>query len=149
MSFLNKLKSMTSKASSEIADQFNRVKNKDVMEAVVASCTYVAYADGRITSEEKNKMLGFLQHTECLRMYKTDDVIETFGKFTRKFEFDQDIGKSEVFNALAKVKEHNEKELVVRACVIIANSDGNFDQSEKKAVEEICGKFGLSASQFT
>lgn len=148
MSFLNSLKSFTSKASSEVADQFNRIKNKDVMEAVVAGCTLVAYADGNVSPEEKQKMIGFLQHTECLKMFKTDAVIETFGKFSRKFEFDKDIGKSEVLNALAKVTKEEEKKLVVRACIIIANSDGNFDNSEKDTIRQICQVFKLNASEF-
>lgn len=148
MSFFSSLKSLTSKASSEMVDQFNRIKNKDVMEAVVGACTLVAYADGNISSEEKNKMRGFLEHSECLKMYKTEEVIETFGKFTRKFEFDKGIGESEVFKALAAITKQDEKELIVRACIIIANSDGKFDESEKQVVRTICGQFGLSASSF-
>lgn len=148
MSFLSSLKSFTNKASSEMVDQFNRIKNKDVMEAVVASCTLVAYADGTISASEKTKMVGFLEHSECLKMYKTDEVIETFGKFSRKFEFDKDIGESEVFKKLAAITKQDEKELIVRACIIIANSDGNFDESEKQVVRKICGQFGLNASTF-
>lgn len=148
MSFLSSLKSLTSKASSEMVDQFNRVKNKDVMVAVVGSCTLVAYADGTISSEEKNKMRGFLEHTECLKMYKTEEVIDTFGKFTRKFEFDKGIGESEVFKALAAITKEDEKELIVRACIIIANSDGKFDESEKKVVRAICDQFRLNASNY-
>lgn len=148
MSFLSTLKSFGNKASSEIADQFNRFKNKEMMEAVVASCTLVAYADGRISPEEKNKMLGFLQNTECLRMFSTESVIETFGKFSRKFEFDKGIGVSEVYNALGKITKEEEKKLIVRACIIIANSDGNFDQSEKAAVRDICETLKLRAEEF-
>lgn len=53
MSFLNSLKSLTNKASSEVSNQFNRIKNRDIMLGVVAGCTYVAYADGRVSQEEK------------------------------------------------------------------------------------------------
>lgn len=148
MSFLNSLKSFTSKASSEITDQFNRVKNKDIMVGVVASCTYVAYADGRVSPEEKNKMIGFLQNSECLKMYKADEVIDTFGKFSRKFEFDKDMGVAEVFKALGAISKTDEKKLIVRACIMIANSDGNFDQSEKEAVRKICKELGLDSSEF-
>lgn len=148
MSFLNSLKSLTSKASSEVSDQFNRIKNRDIMLAVVAGCTYVAYADGRVSQEEKNKMLGFLQNSECLKMYKSDDVIDTFGKFSRKFEFDKDMGIAEVFKALGSITKVDEKKLIVRACIMIANSDGNFDQSEKEAVRKICKELSLDSSEF-
>lgn len=148
MSFLNSLKSLTSKASSEVSDQFNRIKNRDIMLGVVAGCTYVAYADGRVSQEEKNKMLGFLQNSECLKMYKADDVIDTFGKFSRKFEFDKDMGIAEVFKALGSITKVDEKKLIVRACIMIANSDGNFDQSEKEAVRKICKELSLDSSEF-
>lgn len=148
MSFLNTLKSLTNKASSEITDQFNRIKNKDIMVGVVAGCTYVAYADGRVSQEEKSKMLGFLQNSECLKMYKSDEVIDTFGKFSRKFEFDRDMGIAEVFKALGAVSKIDEKKLIVRACIMIANSDGNFDQSEQEAVRKICRELGLDSSEF-
>lgn len=148
MSFLNSLKSFTNKASSEISDQFNRLKNKEIMEGVVAACTYVAYADGRVSQEEKNKMLGFLQNSECLKMYKSEAVIETFGKFSRKFEFDKDMGVAEVFKALGGITKTDEKKLIVRACIMIANSDGNFDQNEKEAVRKICKELDIEASEF-
>lgn len=148
MSFLNSLKSLTNKASSEITDQFKRIKNKEIMEGVVAACTYVAYADGKVSSEEKNKMLGFLQNSECLKMYKPDAIIDTFGKFSRKFEFDKDMGISEVFKALGGITKIDEKKLIVRACIMIANSDGNFDQNEKEAVRKICKELGLDSSEF-
>jgi tellurite resistance protein TerB len=148
MSFLNSLKSFTSKASSELTDQFNRIKNKEIMEGVIAGCTYVAYADGNVSQEEKNKMLGFLQNSECLKMYKADDVIATFGKFSRKFEFDRDMGVAEVFKAMGGITKTDEKKLIVRACIIIANSDGNFDQSEKEAVRKICKELNIDSSEF-
>lgn len=148
MSFLDSIKSFTNKASSEITDQFNRIKNKEIMEAVVAGCTYVAYADGSVSSAEKNKMLGFLQNSECLKMYKTDAVVDTFGKFSRKFEFDKDMGIAEVFKALGGITKVDEKKLIVRACIMIANSDGNFDQNEKEAVRKICRELNLDSSEF-
>lgn len=148
MGFFDSLKSAASKATSDITDQFNRIKNKDVMEAVVAGCTYVAYADGNVSSSEKTKMLGFLQHTECLKMYKTDEVVNAFNKYSGKFDFDSSIGKSETLAALGKVKDQEERKLVVRACVIIANSDGNFDESEKKVIREICSVYSLNPSEY-
>lgn len=148
MSFLNTLKSLTNKASSEISDQFNRIKNKEIMEAVVAACTYVSYSDGRVSPEEKNKMLGFLQNSECLKMYKPESVVETFGKFSRKFEFDKDMGITEVFKALGGITKTEEKKLIVRACIMIANSDGNFDQNEKEAVRKICKELSLDSFEF-
>lgn len=148
MSFLNSLKSFTSKASSELTDQFNRIKNKEIMVGVVAGCTYVAYADGNVSQEEKSKMLGFLQNSECLKMYKSEDVMDTFGKFSRKFEFDRDMGVAEVFKALGGITKTDEKKLIVRACIMIANSDGNFDQSEKEAVRKICKELDIDSSEF-
>lgn len=148
MSFLSTLKNLTNKASSEVADQFNRIKNKEMMEAVVAGCTLVAYADGTVSSEEKNKMLGFLKNTECLKMYKTDAIIETFTKYANKFEFDKSIGESEVFKALGQISKLDEKKLIVRACIIIANSDGNFDESEKAVIKKIAREFNVDASEF-
>lgn len=148
MSFLDNIKSFANKATNDITDQFNRVKNKDVMEAVVAGCTLVAFADGDVSSAEKNKMLGFLKNTEYLKMFKTDSVIETFNKFAGKFEFDKDIGRSEVLSAIGKVKKPEEAKLVVRACIIIANSDGNFDSNEKAAIRAICTELNLNSSEF-
>lgn len=148
MSFFNSIKETLNKATNDITDQFNRIKNKDVMEAVVASCTLVSYADGSVTPEEKNKMLTILQNTECLKMYKTDVIIETFHKFSRKFEFDNDIGRSEVLKSLSNIKKDDEAKLIVRACIMIANSDGKFDDSEKKVIKDICKELNLNSSDF-
>ncbi len=41
----------------DLGDQVKKFKNKDFMEAVVAGCALVAFADGTISPEEKSKMV--------------------------------------------------------------------------------------------
>jgi tellurite resistance protein TerB len=81
-------------------------------------------------------------------MYKTDEIINAFNKISSKFEFDLEIGKSEVLNLISKIKTQNEAKLVVRACVLIANSDGDFDDREKDVVKKICKELNLNYADF-
>lgn len=145
MAVLDWVKKQTENLQTEIG----KFRNKEMMEAVVAGCAIVAYADGFVSAEEKQKMIGFMQQSESLKVFDTTKVIELFGKYVTKFEFDNQIGKGEALSAIVKLKNKPaEAQLLVRVCISIAGSDGNFEQAEKEAVIMICHELGLNPKNF-
>ena len=145
MSVMNWIKQQTTNMQTEIG-QF---RNKDMMEGIVAGCALVAYADGSASSAEKQKMLGFIKQSETLKVFDTDDVIKTFEKYIGKFEFDHGIGRGEALAAIVKMKtKPDPAPLLVRVCIAIGSSDGNFDEQERQAVTTICHELGLNPKNF-
>lgn len=148
MGFAN-VKDWLNQQKTSMSEAVTRFKNKDFMDAVVAGCALVAAADGSISAEEKQKMAGFIQRTDELKVFDMQEVIKQFNKFTENFEFDHTIGKAEALKTLGKIKKNDEAaRLLVRVCCAIGLADGDFDESEKAMVQEICTELGLNPSDF-
>jgi len=132
-----------------LQDQVTKFKNKDFMDAVVAGCAIVASADGQIGAAEKQKMIGYINHNAELKVFETPKVIERFNFFTGNFEFDAMIGKAEAMKAILKFKDKPDvARVIVSVCCAIGSADGDFDESEKEVVREICRALNLSPSDF-
>ncbi len=145
MSVMDWLKGQTTTAKDEI----KRFKNKNFMEAVVAGCAMVAFADGIVKPEEKAKMAGFIQRDESLKIFDMAKVIDSFEKYVKGFEFDTIIGKGEALKNIGKLKKKSdEARLLVRVCCAIGAADGDFDEDEKNVVKEICFELGLNPDEF-
>ncbi len=146
---MNWLKTNTAAARKKMADEMTKFKNRDFMEAVVAGCAIVAAADGTVSSEEKQKMVGYMQSSDELKVFRMEDVIASFTETTAKFEFDATIGKGEALRKIAKIKgKDGADRLLVRVCCAIGAADGDFDADEKAAVVSICKELGLDPAEF-
>lgn len=132
-----------------LKDQVTKFKNKDFMDAVVAGCAIVAAADGKIDGAEKQKMVGYINHNEELKVFEMAKVIERFNHFTNNFDFDHMIGKAEAMKSITKFKDKPEiARVVVSVCCAIGAADGDFDEKEKNVVREICRELKLPAGDF-
>ncbi len=141
----DKLKEM----GSNLKDDAMRMRNKAFMNACTAGCAIIANADGVVSPEEKRKMMAFMNSSDVLSLYDSADVIKAFEAHCSKYEFDAQIGEAEALRVVAGIKSKPpEARLLVRACCVIAASDGNFDENERGAVTRICHELGLEPSEF-
>ncbi|TRW96401.1 tellurite resistance TerB family protein [Candidatus Methylobacter oryzae] len=148
MSFENFLSQLKSKAN-ELKTEALKFKNKDFLNAAMAGSALVAMADGSISSEEKQKMIKFIESNDALSIFTTSDVIKAFQDFVGQLEFDKDIGEAKAYEALGKMKSNNQAgRLLVRMIIGIASSDGNFDISEKKVANRIAKELGIDPAEF-
>lgn len=143
------LKDNAAKARAGLTAEVSKFKNRIFMEAAVNGCAVVAAADGSISSEEKQKMAGFIHRSEELKHFEMREVIEAFKKATEDFEFDKDLGRAGAFQKIGKIKGSEEQSrLLVRVVCAIGAADGNFDENERQAVREICIELGLNPADF-
>ena len=146
---LNWLKDNASSARQGLLNEVNKYKNREFMEAVVAGCAIVAAADGDISGSEKQKMIGFMQNSDELKVFKVEDIITFFGQVAGKFEFDREIGRAEALKVIGRLKKNESAaRIMVRVCCVVGGSDGTFDDAEKKAVRSICAELGLNPAEF-
>ncbi len=144
-SFLNQLKSK----ASELKTEALKFKNKDFLNAAMAGSALVAMADGSVSSEEKQKMIKFIEGNEALSVFSMSDVIKAFQDFIGQLEFDKDLGEAKAFQALGKMKSNADAaRLLIRMIIAIAASDGNFDDAEKKVANKIARELGLNPADF-
>ncbi len=143
------LKNRFQEVTTTLKNEVSKVRNKTFLEGVVAGCVLVAHADGVVKSEEKQKMMGFLRSSEVLSVFSADEVIATFEKFAKQFDFDHAIGEANALQAIGKLKsKETEARLMVRVCCAIGAADGDFDANEKAVVRKICQELGLNPKDF-
>ncbi|HBV9862783.1 TPA: tellurium resistance membrane protein TerB [Klebsiella pneumoniae] len=149
MSFFDKVKGALTSGREELTRQVGRYKNKKFMQATVAVCARIAVASDGVSSEEKQKMIGFLRSSEELKVFETAEVIEFFNKLVTSFDFDLEIGKGETMKYILALKDQPEAaQLALRVGIAVAKSDGNFDDDEKSAVREIARSLGFDPAEF-
>ncbi|MBF0136688.1 MAG: tellurite resistance TerB family protein [Magnetococcus sp. DMHC-1] len=149
MGFFDDLKAKAQQMQSSVAAEMTKFRNRDLMEAILASCALVSAADGSVSSEEKQKMLGYVRNSDALKHFDTNAVINSFQQHIGKLEFDYALGKAEALKVISKVaKKPDEARLLVRVSCVIGGSDGHFDEQEKKVVREICRELGLPPADF-
>ncbi len=148
MSFENFLSQLKTKAN-ELKTEALKFKNKDFLNAAMAGSALVAMADGSISSEEKQKMIKFIESNDALSIFTTSDVIKAFQDFVGQLEFDKDIGEAKAYQAIGKMKSNSEAaRLLIRMIIAIASSDGLFDNDEKKVAVKIAKELGVNPSEF-
>ncbi|SFB35069.1 tellurite resistance TerB family protein [Azotobacter beijerinckii] len=146
---LDWLKNNATAAREKLALEVSKFRNREFMEAVVAGCALVAAADGEINSREKQKMIGFIQNSNELKVFDLQEVIKAFTDICLKFEFDAEIGRAEALRTVCKLRGKDDAaRLLVRVCCAIGNSDGEFDESERAVCRTICAELGLSPDDF-
>jgi tellurite resistance protein TerB len=146
---LDWLKTNAMAARDKLTTEVGKFKNKEFMEAIVSGCALVAAADGEISSSEKLKMSGFIKNSKELKVFDMDKVIEAFSNACSKFEFDEQIGRAEALAVVGKIRGKPEQaRLLVRVCIAIGASDGNFDDNEKAVCKLLCAELGLPPTDF-
>ena len=146
---LNWLKDKGKEARSLLTVEVAKFKNRTFMEATVAACALVAAADGNVSSEEKQKMAGFIRNSDELKHFSMTDVIAFFEKVVGHFDFDAAIGKAEALKVIGRLRGNVEQaRVMVRVACAIGASDGSFDPKERSVVREICSELSLNPADF-
>lgn len=148
MSFTDWLKKNVTEARDTLNAEITKFKSKDLLEAVVAGSAMVAFADGKISAEEKQKLMAYLKISDQLKVFDSNDVIKIFQKYAEKFEFDTTIGTGEAMQVIGKFRGKPQAQLVVRVCCAIGASDGDFDEKERAVVRKMCSELGLDPADF-
>ncbi|EIC21613.1 tellurite resistance TerB family protein [Thiorhodovibrio frisius] len=142
---LNNLKQKTSELKTEVM----KFKNKDFLNAAVGGSVLMSMADGSVSSEEKQKMMRFMENYEALSVFSGKDIIESFQNIMTQMEFDKDLGEAKAYDAIRKMKGKDEaSRLIMRLTIAIAGADGNFDDDEKHVARRIATELNIDPAEF-
>lgn len=148
MSLIDTLKKSVRDVTQSLNSELKKFRSKELLQAIVAGSTMIAYADGTVTADEKQKLMGYVRNSEQLNVFDTDKVIEAFNQCLRRFEFDATIAAGEALQKISAFKGKPEAHLIVRVCLAIANADGHFDTTERQTLEQICRALELDSKTF-
>jgi tellurite resistance protein TerB len=133
----------------EFNDEIKQAENEHLMEGIISGCALVAYADGRVTDDEHDRMVSLIRGFEPIAAFGIHDIMATFEMITSNFIANQAGGEAAAFKAVARVKgEAQYPGLLVKTCCAIADADGGFDAAERKVVIRICKALGLDPATF-
>ncbi|MCF7980012.1 MAG: tellurite resistance TerB family protein [Chromatiaceae bacterium] len=148
MSFQNFLDNLKTKAS-ELKNEALKFKNKDFMNAAVSGSVLIAMADGHISSDEKQKMMRFIENYEALSVFSSKDLIDSFQNIVTQIEFDKDLGESKAYESVRKMKSNDSAaRLIMRLIIAIAGADGVFDDDEKRVARKLAMELNLNPAEF-
>jgi tellurite resistance protein TerB len=148
MSFSQFLSSLKEKAG-ELKSDVMKFKNKTFLNAATAGSALISMADGDLSKEEKQKMIKLIENNDALSVFKAKEVIDSFNEHIGQFEFDHDVGQSQAYEALNRLKGNDIAcRTVMRLILAIAAADGVFDDSEKAVARKIAFELGLSPGDF-
>ncbi|WP_455233144.1 tellurite resistance TerB family protein [Geopseudomonas aromaticivorans] len=146
---LSWLKTNATAARDKLATEVGKFRNQKFLDAIVSGCALMSAADGNIVSAEKLKMTGFIRQSNELKVFDLNKVIAGFNDVCAKFEFDEQLGRAEALKTIAKIRgDEAQSRLLVRVCIAIGASDGNFDESERAVARLICNELGLNPADF-
>ncbi|KAA5971592.1 MULTISPECIES: tellurite resistance TerB family protein [Pantoea] len=149
MSFFNSLKDKFNAGRDELTKQVGRYKNRAFLEGTVAVCARIAVASDGVSTEEKQKMMGFLRASPELSIFDTTEVIQFFEKLVTSYSFDMEVGKGETMKYILALKNKPEQaQLAVRVGIAVAKSDGDFDATEQANAREIIQALGFQPAEF-
>lgn len=148
MSFQDFFNTLKQKAD-ELKTEALKFKNRDFLNAAIGGSVLIAMADGTITSEEKQKMMRFIENYDPLSVFSSKELVETFNDTVARIEFDRDLGEARVFEALGKMKTNTDAaRLIMRLIICIACSDGTFDDNERYVARKIAAELNLDPGDF-
>ena len=134
---------------SEMKNEALKYKSKDFLSAALGGSALVILADGKIDSDEKIKMMAFIESHPALSIYDTSEVVKIWKDYIDILEMDADIGEAKAMAALGKIKGKDEQaRLVLRMVCAIGAADGDFDSDERKVATKIAIELGLNPSEF-
>jgi len=120
-----------------------------LFESVVAGCAIIAFADGWVTPEERDRLKTAIKSFSTLGTFSSEELIYAFDTTLQKFERDHDQAEADCMATIKKFGgKSQDAHLLVRLCCDIAAADGAFDAEEREAALRICQELGLPAAEF-
>lgn len=140
---------LTGKAK-ELAGSALGSSDKDVMEAMMASCALVAYADGEVSDEEIAQTLAQIEGSDQLANV-ADEAKETFMKYVKRLETTGRMAKMELMKEITDISNDITSDNKIRVVIMgieIADAEDGIDDSEMKVLRQIADKLDVNLSEF-
>lgn len=132
----------------EAKANLKKIENKDLMEAIVASCILIAYADGDCEEAELKSMEKLIASNDQLKHFGSD-ISATINKYHDIMQAGARVGKMKLMREIDDIKANaQEKEEVFLTAVTIAESDGEIEPQELVILKELGQKLGLSLKDY-
>ena len=143
MDFLKRLKGV-------LQGHGDRIKNRNFLEASMATAALVATADGIVTFSERIAVDQVLENVDALKLFDPHEAVNRFNHFVDAIEADPDAGQEEALGAIQSCSTDSDSAtLMVKIGCAISRADGNFSNAEKIQVQAIAESLGIDTPDLT
>lgn len=146
-SFLDQLKSGGSSFLQGVQRQAARYTNKEFLRGVTAGIALTVLADGDFQDEEQDDVIEFVTTNPALAAFSATEKTALLQEYLQKAK--NKMSQIELFGYISPLKsDATAAETLVQLVIVLANSDGDFADTEKKMVGRIARTLGLNAEDY-
>ena len=128
--------------------EMRKIENKDLVEAGTGAMAFVCYANGKADQAEINKVENIIRTSKKLEAFGTE-AIDMFRAWCVRFEASARNGRIEVLREMADlVNEKKDAEDALLMAIEVAFADGECDETEKNALDELAAAVNLQADRY-
>jgi tellurite resistance protein TerB len=132
----------------ELANELEVEVSEDLVEAIAAATSLVAFADGVSSPEEREELLAVFEEEDRLTEIDLDDLFDAFDDYAERFAEDTKAAETEALTAVGVFDDSPDHgRLIVRAALAVGSSDGVLNPAEEKAVGQLCDALGLELGE--
>ena len=139
-----KFSDLKSQALGELATELELEISEDLVEALAAATSLVAFADGVSSPEEREALLAVFEEEDRLTEIDLDDLFDAFDDYAERFTEDAAAAETEALTAVGVFDDEPELgRLVVRAALAVGTTDGVLSEAETAMVKRLCDTLGI------
>ena len=132
----------------ELATELEAEVSDDLVEALAAATSLVAFSDGALNPDEREELLAVFEEEDRLTELDLDDLFDAFDDHAERFAEDAQAAEADALTAVAVFDDSPDQgRLVVRAALAVASTDGVLSPAEEKAVTQLCEALGLELAE--
>ena len=132
----------------ELATELEAEVSDDLVEALAAATSLVAFSDGALNPDEREELLAVFEEEDRLTELDLDDLFDAFDDHAERFAEDAQAAEVDALTAVAVFDDSPDQgRLVVRAALAVASTDGVLSPAEEKAVTQLCEALGLELAE--
>ena len=114
------------------------LRQGELLDAMVAACAIVAYADGDADERERRRLLGLMRRIPLLEGFSRDDLAAEFAVHEQAFERDSVHARQTALKTIAALRPNgDEMRALLKSCEEIIRADGVAHPLEQDALRTI------------
>lgn len=114
------------------------LRQSELLEAMVAACAIIAYADGNADEDERRRLLSLMRRIPLLEGFARNDLAYEFALHEQAFELDSESATQTALKTIAALRPNGDEiRALLKSCEEIIQADGVAHPQEHEALRTI------------
>lgn len=114
------------------------LRQNELLDAMVAACAIIAYADGNADEQERRRLLGLMRRIPLLEGFSRDDLADEFSVHEQAFDMDPVRARQAALRTIASLQPNAaEMRALLKSCEEVIRADGVAHPLEHEALRTI------------